>query len=419
MTENQKKDPPTKQRTRAAKSKTGDAVDQTPAPTKSKTRTTSKRKTTPPVAKKDVQKENPVTNPEPQEEAVQGIVLTDAEAAQYMDNALEKVSTLDNTAIAVVPVFGVKESIKSWQDIIEFIRTSLVRDIDWGVIPGTGDKPALLKAGAERLNRFFGFTTKFEEVRAILDFTGKDHNGEPFFFYEHRCLIYLGDRLVSDSNGSANSWEAKHRYRNANRVCPECGEDAIYRSKFAPRNNSQGTPGWYCFDKRGGCGFNFPYDDPRIKDQVVGKVMNPDPADLANTVLKMSIKRAFVGNTILATGTGGIFTQDVEDYYQPVVAPDDYSPVPSPLIPNAAQAQKKQTGKPVQQDTKAPFEQHATKVSGSSNLPHAIQYILELMDLPADQVSVAATFATDNKIDSKWSDEEIEEAVKKHLGVTN
>jgi hypothetical protein len=38
-----------------------------------------------------------------------------------------------------------------------------------------------------------------------------------------------------------------------------------------------------------------------------------NPADVANTVLKMAHKRAYVHGVIMATAAGAIFTQDIED----------------------------------------------------------------------------------------------------------
>ncbi len=43
------------------------------------------------------------------------------------------------------------------------------------------------------------------------------------------------------------------------------------------------------------------------------KYKNQNPADIVNTILKMSEKRALVGATISATGASDYFTQDLED----------------------------------------------------------------------------------------------------------
>ena len=102
--------------------------------------------------------------------------------------------------------------------------------VDYGVIPGT-DKPTLLKPGAEKLCTLFGLTSRFEIIRSAEDWTGADHNGEPFFFYLYRCRLHRGDMIIAEGDGSANSWEQKYRYREAHRKCPQCGEAAIIRGK--------------------------------------------------------------------------------------------------------------------------------------------------------------------------------------------
>jgi hypothetical protein len=122
-----------------------------------------------------------------------------------------------------------------------------------------------------------------------------------------------GDLLIAESDGSCNSWEAKYRYRQAQRKCPTCEQSTIKRSRFPPRGNPKGTPGWYCYSKIGGCGANFAHDDSSITDQEVGRIPNPNPADIVNTVKKMGQKRALVAATLLAVNASEFFTQDLED----------------------------------------------------------------------------------------------------------
>src|SRR5438309_4966125 len=51
---------------------------------------------------------------------------------------------------------------------------------DYGVIPGTKQK-TLLQPGADKLNNLFGLVPRFEVEKEDLDWTGSDHDGEPFF----------------------------------------------------------------------------------------------------------------------------------------------------------------------------------------------------------------------------------------------
>ena len=183
-------------------------------------------------------------------------------------------------------------------------RALMVLDVDYGTIPGT-PKPTLLKPGAEKLCQAYGLAADFTPERI----TG-DGVTAPALAYQTRCQLHLGSldgQVVAVGYGSANSWERKHRYRNAELACPECGNTAgtVKRSKK--------EPGWYCWAKIGGCGATFRPDDTRVRDQVVGQVDNPDPWDLDTTLLKMAEKRAFVDATLRATAASGLFTQDVED----------------------------------------------------------------------------------------------------------
>lgn len=235
--------------------------------------------------------------------------------------------------------------------LVEFVKAVMVDKTDYGVIPGT-DKPTLLKPGAEKLNTLFGLSSRFTIIEKETDWTGKDHGGEPFFYFVYRCQLWRGDRQIAESDGSCNSMEKKYRYRKGERVCPECGKPAIKRSKFPPREDPTAQPGWYCYDKLGGCGYVFLASDPRIVDQQTGQVINPDIAEQVNTIQKMAQKRALIAATLLAVNASEFFTQDVEDmdYIDaPYTVRDQpaqtYSPAGKPT-PQPAQQAQQQNGKP-------------------------------------------------------------------------
>ena len=50
-----------------------------------------------------------------------------------------------------MPVMSMELALQRRQMLVEFTRKIMVEKQDYGVIPGTGSKPALLKAGAEKL----------------------------------------------------------------------------------------------------------------------------------------------------------------------------------------------------------------------------------------------------------------------------
>jgi hypothetical protein len=203
----------------------------------------------------------------------------------------------------------------------EFMHKVMRRDLDYGVIPGTGTKPTLLKPGAERLLSAYGLHAQIvDRVPPELDFMGAEHGGEPFFMYRKTCRIWrqtgpqeLDRMLVGEASGTCNSWETKYRYRKAGRVCPQCGAEAIIKGR--PEYGG----GWICFKKKDGCGEKFPADDTRITGQTEGRVHNEDVADVVGTIEKMADKRALVAATIIATGWSDLVTQDIEDTHSPPI----------------------------------------------------------------------------------------------------
>ena len=186
--------------------------------------------------------------------------------------------------------------------LIEAMSDVLKKDKDYGVIPGTGNKPTLLKPGAESLCFLFGLRPTFEVVDCIEDWD------KGLFYYRYRCTLLSGDgRVVANSEGSCNSRETKYRYRNQSRKCPTCGKETIIKGK------AEYGGGWLCFKKKGGCGAKFQDGAQVIEKQDVGKVENTEPFELVNTLQKMAQKRALVAAVLIGTGASQFFTQDVED----------------------------------------------------------------------------------------------------------
>ena len=213
-----------------------------------------------------------------------------------------------NASNYLSPVVNVQTALTRYQDMKDFIDKVLNKDVDYGSIPGTGNKAVLLKPGAEKLAAFFGLTVTYEIIEKVADWTGKDHGGEPFFYFFYKVKLLRQGIVAGEGEGSCNSWETKYRYRKAERTCPECGAEAIIKGK------AEYGGGWICFNKKGGCGAKFKDGDPAIESQHTGRVANPDVADIVNTIQKMAQKRALVAAVHNATNASDWFTQDVEDY---------------------------------------------------------------------------------------------------------
>lgn len=223
------------------------------------------------------------------------------------------------TFSALAPVMNLAVAKQRMKEFQEFIAEYLVKDEDFGTIPGT-KKPSLYKPGADKLCELYGIadTYPLDRIRRVEDWSKEP----PLFDYEITCVLI--DRrtqtVISEGMGSCNSWEDNYRWRDRKKVCPECNLETIIKGK------AEYGGGWLCFQKKGGCGAKFQDGDPAIEDQEVGRVINESVPTLKNTILKMAKKRAKIDATLSATRSSGVFTQDLEDIRASSMADDSHAP---------------------------------------------------------------------------------------------
>lgn len=216
------------------------------------------------------------------------------------------------TMNAIVPIdeHAAIDRVKLLHNIVVALKDGVfVPNMDYGVIPGTGNKPTLLLPGMEKLMRALRLRPEYVLLTAQEDFDA------PLFHYRYECRlveIETGD-CVSTAIGSANSRETKWRWREAKRVCPTCGKDAIIKGK------AEYGGGYICFAKKGGCGAKFTDDDPSITGQIVGRIENEDIFDQVNTIDKIAQKRALGSAIKGAANVSEFFTVDLEDLPRSVV----------------------------------------------------------------------------------------------------
>jgi hypothetical protein len=240
----------------------------------------------------------------------------------------------------VSPATSMETAVARYRDMSNFIANVLRDGTDYGKIPGAGDKPTLLKPGAEKLASFFGLASSFTIIDKEQDWTGKDHGGEPFFYYWYKCTLSRNGNPIAEGEGSANSFEKKYRWRSATLVCPKCGAEAIIKGK------EEYGGGWLCFAKKGGCGAKFKDGDQSIESQPRGQVQNPDIADVVNTLQKMAQKRALVAAVLIGTNASDYFTQDVEDmnFGSAGIIDGEFTEIAA--VPEKPQAKPKPAAKP-------------------------------------------------------------------------
>ena len=200
----------------------------------------------------------------------------------------------------------VQATLQQVEEFRALVHSELREGPDYGTIPGTS-KPTLLKPGAEKIAKLLGLADTYE----ITDKTAEWEMG--LFQYEVRCSLVSirTGQIVAQGVGECNSYESKYRYRDAKRKCPECGVEAIIKGKV------EYGGGWVCFGKIFGCGAKWGDGASVIESQKIGRVLNEDPADQVNTILKMAKKRSLIDASLSVGSLSNLFEQDLEDMPSP------------------------------------------------------------------------------------------------------
>ena len=264
-----------------------------------------------------------------------------------MSNEIVTVQAQSAESFFLTPAVAVESALSVYQAKKEFIEAVLKKDVDYGVVPGTSQKPTLLKPGAEKMASFFALAPTFVDIEKIEDWTGRDHNNEPLFYYRIRCQLRRNGMVIGEADGSCNSWETKYRYRWVKETdVPDHLDHALIPhrdgaiSEFAFAIDKAETSGqygkpaeyWQRFKDAIMAGTAIRSDRPtkggkNLPAWTIGttlyRVPNGDVAEVVNTILKMAQKRALVAATLIATNVSDFFTQDIEDYtdqsYEPPV----------------------------------------------------------------------------------------------------
>lgn len=175
--------------------------------------------------------------------------------------------------------------VRAQVNLMQDVMAEVMRDgTHYGTIPGTKSK-SLYKAGAEKLMATFRLAAK-PEVEAL------SADGEIAYRVTVNLLSANGS-FIGAGIGECSSAEDKYSWRAA--ICDE-------EFDATPENRRR---------------IKFSKYQGKVEKK---KQVRTNPADVANTILKMAKKRAQVDAVITATAASDIFTQDIEDLPEEVVA---------------------------------------------------------------------------------------------------
>lgn len=214
---------------------------------------------------------------------------------------------LDSAMAAPFDVDGALDRLKRLKDF--FGRAmELGQGKDYGPpFPGATEHQ-LYTAGADKFCQFIGVYPRPREIHRTEQW-GLTAGERAFFAFEYQVDIVSRrtGQIVAVGVGSANSLEGRYRYRRVERTCPQCASEAVIKGQ------EKYGGGWLCFKKKGGCGAKFADGDAAIEAQEVGRIENPDLAELHHTINRMALKRGKVHGVAQLVSAIGILMQPADD----------------------------------------------------------------------------------------------------------
>jgi hypothetical protein len=232
----------------------------------------------------------------------------------------------------VTGALEVQEVVNQVALIQKMMSAVMKKDEHYGVIPGCGNKPTLLKSGAEKLAMTFRFAPKYVINTKCYDTGHREY--EVIVSLSH----ILSGNFVGEGVGCCTTLENKYRYRwqSTEKEVPKEYWDLRDKSllggdQYVPRK-SEGK--WIIFER----------------------IEHDNPADYYNTCLKMAKKRALVDAILTSTAASDIFTQDIEDLVENGVTPESKAETKEPINQPKTNGQK-------------PPEQKKDTVPGAVNIP--------------------------------------------------
>lgn len=230
---------------------------------------------------------------------------------------------MNDQSVTIIQPQSVDEVKAHVQRIQKIMKAVMKKDTHYGVIPGT-QKPTLYKAGAEILLSTFRIAVDPEiedlstddQIRYRIKLRGIANA-------ETRMGSVTGN-IVGAGVGEASTNEEKYKWKGAGDKEWENTAEDRRRIKY----------GWKWGQQQG----------EKVETEI--RQVRTEPADLANTVLKMAKKRAQIDLCLTALSASDIFTQDADDF------PEDGDTAttthkPSTSAPQASSGDGKATEKQV------------------------------------------------------------------------
>lgn len=183
-------------------------------------------------------------------------------------------------------------TLKEQVQIIQQVLTSVMKKgTHYDALPGCGEKPVLLKPGAEKIGMVFRIGSDPEIDRETDGF-------DTFFHVRARLFDQRTGNTLGYGVGDGSTAESKWAWRKA--ICHEEFE-ATLETRRRIHWQQKYANGRKQFDKAG---------NPVC--EAVEQVRQ-NPADIINTVLKMAVKRAEVDGIRKVTACSDVFEQDIDE----------------------------------------------------------------------------------------------------------
>lgn len=222
---------------------------------------------------------------------------------------LSPVVVQHSAAIALpVPRLTANDIVARTRLVREVMEAVMQEGVHYGKIPGT-EKASLWQPGAEKLLMTF-------QLEPVLEVEDLSIFGE---VARYRVLARIrhvpSGEYVGAGVGECSSDEEKYKWRRA--VCKE---------------EFEATP----IDRR-----RVKYARKRDGGTYTVEQVRTEPADVANTILKMAKKRALVDGSKSSTAASDIFDQDLEDLPAELIQPDGEGTRTAPAEPQRKTEEQK------------------------------------------------------------------------------